>query len=794
MIGKSFGPYRVTARLGAGGMGEVYRAEDTRLGREVAIKVLPAEFARDADRLRRFEREARAAAALDHPNLLAVHDVGVHEGTPYLVTELLQGETLRERLRGGALPLRTALDCGVGIARGLAAAHGKGIVHRDLKPENVFVTRDGRLKILDFGLAKLTAGGASEEAATELAAPETSVGSLVGTATYMAPEQAAGRAVDFHADQFALGLVLRELLTGRNPFARASSAESLAAILRDEPAALSEVLPGTPERLERILERCLAKEPGGRYGSTEDLAADLEEVRSAPAPAGAEAHRFVAWRRAALVVSALALLGLAAWLAMRRSSPGEKPASAARPIASLAVLPLDNLSGDPDEEYFADGMTDELIGNLASIGALKVISRTSVMRYKGTEKTVPEIARELGVDAIVEGTLMRSGERLRLRAQLIDARSDSHLWTASYERDVADVLALQAELARAITDEIEVHLTPEEAARLARSRPVDPEAYELYLRGRHFLDRRAPEDVRQALAMFRAAVERDPRWALPHAGVADVYVTLGHAYHGLLPPTEAYPLAREAARRALELEDGLAEAHGTLGNIATWYDWDWGVAEREIRRALELDPGSASAHRRHADFLMNMGRYDESLAAIRRAMSVDPLSLVPRVRVGWILLYARRYAEAEDALRDAQHLDPSFHITELMLSDLFAVQGRFPEAVAAARRAVELTGEEMADAVATLGYALARAGDTTEARRILADLDRRAATGYVPDYAFVLLYLGLGDREKALTSLEHAYAERSAVLVTLRADPIFDPLRGDPRFEDLVARMRFPPS
>jgi len=617
--GARLGPYEIVAPLGAGGMGEVYRARDTRLGRDVAIKVLPAEFAVDPERLRRFELEARAVAALSHPNVLAVFDVGTQEGIPYLVTELLEGDSLRDRLSGGALPVRKAVETAVQIAQGLAAAHEKGIIHRDLKPGNVFITKDGHVKILDFGIAKLVAPagrGAGVQATTLVEATE--AGTTLGTVGYMAPEQVRGHAVDHRADIFSLGCVLHELLSGRVPFRRDTAADTASAILQDEPAPLPDAVP--PE-LKRIVRRCLEKRPEERFQSARVLGFDLQAA--AEAPSAAPVARPAARPRRRLWVGVAALVAAAAaaaiYVGVRSRSGG--PAVAPQ-IRSLAVLPLANLSGDPAQEYFSEGMTEELITSLSKISALKVISRTSVMQFKSTKKPIREIAHSLGVDGIIEGSVLRVGERVRITAQLIRADTDTHLWAESYDRDLRDILALQSDVAQTIAGEVKAALTPQERARLASARPVNPEAHEEYLKGRFYLNKMTPEGYDKGLAHLRRAVELDSKNPLAYAALALGYSLVGHERF-----PDAFAQARAAARKAEELGgEPLAEMYLAFGMIELCSDWDYDGAKRDFLRALELNPSIGEAHRWYSWYLFLIGRRDEASAEMKRAEEVEPLT------------------------------------------------------------------------------------------------------------------------------------------------------------------------
>jgi eukaryotic-like serine/threonine-protein kinase len=571
--GARLGPYEVLAPLGAGGMGEVYRARDVRLRREVAVKVLPEGLSQDQDRLRRFEQEALAASALNHPNILTIHDIGSHSGFPYVVFELLEGQTLRERLSRGALPQDKAIDYAIQVANGMAAAHGKGIVHRDLKPDNIFVTTDGRVKILDFGLAKLThperETDRSSEAETFTVGTEAGV--VMGTVGYMSPEQVRGLPADARSDLFSFGTVLYEMLSGRRPFSGPSSAETLSAILRDEPAPLS---PGSASpALERVVRRCLEKGPEGRFQTARDLAFALRES-SGPHPGGAREpappgqRRIVPAVAAGLLLLAVAVTVLLGSARIRRSLLGERAA-----VRSLVVLPLANLSGDPGQDFFADGMTEALTAGLAQIRSVKVISRTSASRYAGARTPLRDIARELGVDAVVEGTFTRSGDRVRVTARLIRCAGETLLWARSFERDLGDVLTLQGEIARAIAGQIEAQLTLDEESRLAAKRPVAARAFEAYLRGRFLLQEGSEESLHGALAQFNRALAIQEDYAAPYAGIASYYAIL--PFYSSESPAEVFPKARAAAEKAVELDPDLAEAHASLAYVRAYYEWDW---------------------------------------------------------------------------------------------------------------------------------------------------------------------------------------------------------------------------
>jgi serine/threonine-protein kinase len=792
--GARLGPYEIVSPLGAGGMGEVYRARDTRLGREVAVKVLPPGFSEDADRLRRFEQEARAASALNHPNILTVHDVGTQDGAPYVVSELLEGETLRERLSSGALSSRRAVDYATQIARGLAAAHEKGIVHRDLKPENLFVTKDGRVKILDFGLAKLTRPekiGPTTEAPTQTAGTEPGV--VMGTAGYMSPEQVRGQAADQVSDIFSLGAVLYEMLTGRRAFRGASAIETLNAILKEEPAEVSQSGRDVSPPLERITRRCLEKSREERFQSARDLAFALEEATGASASSPVAAAPV---RPGRSPVSLLATLGigvvvlLAALMAGNVGGIRSRILGGAAPgrIRSLAVLPLENLSHDPEQAYFADGMTEALITDLAQIRSLRVISRTSVMGYRATKKPLPQIGRELNVDAVLEGSVQRSGGRVRITAQLIEAPTDRHVWAKSYERDLRDVLSLQSEVARAVAVEIQAAVTPAEKSRLAKARPVDPEVHELDLRGRHQLNNAASEqDIRKAIGLFEQALAKDPADAPAYVGLAFGYSSLTDFY---LPPRETMPRAKAAAIRALELDDTLADAHTALGWVHTAYDWEWSSAEMEFRRALELNPSSAYAHDGYANYLTVVGRSEEAVAELRRARELDPLSVGIHSDALNAFVNLKRYAEAIERARIILELDPNNPFAHAQLALVYVQTGRRSEAIAEAEKAIQNSDSPLNQA--TAGTALAALGETGRARRLLEQLREVSKKRYVCPYEIGLIHVGLGDKDEAFRWLEKGYQDRSICMQYTKQDPRMTPLHGDPRYEDLLRRLAFP--
>lgn len=804
--GTRVGEYEIQSLLGAGGMGEVYRARDLRLHRDVAIKVLPAFVSSDPERLRRFEQEATAAAALNHPNILAVYQMGTHGGAPYLVSELLEGETLREQIRRGPLAVRKATDYAVQIARGLAAAHEKGIVHRDLKPENLFVTKDGRVKILDFGLAKLTQQSRYSEQSAPTVSKGTEAGVVMGTVGYMAPEQVRGQAADHRADIFAFGAILYEMLAGKRAFQKPTSAETMTAILNEEPPGMSQVVPNVPPALQRVVHRCLEKNAEQRFQSASDLAFALESFSdSGPLPLGAKALQGRSslgwkWIAALTVASALAaifVVVLAPSIAKvgnwRARLPGWRSiGSNTEQVHSLAVLPLQNLSGDPEQEYFADGMTEQLTADLSKIGGVRVISRTSAMRYKGANKPLPEIARELNVDGVIEGSVQRSGNRVRITAQLIHAPSDTHLWADSYERDLRDVLSLQDEVARDIANKIKIRLTPTEQARLSSSGPVDPQAYQSYLEGRYYWNMRTEEGLNKGIAYFRDAIEKDPHYALAYAGLAQSYITLDG--YGIVPDKEAFPPARAAALKALQLDENLAEAHTALAVVRAHYDSDSVAAEKEFKRAIELNPSYATAHQWYAEEVLSpLGRHKEAIAQSKRALELDPLSSAINAWFGAILFWAGENDEAIAQLQKTIEMDRNLPIAHLWLGRVYLEKKMFKEAIDEFQSSVNLSGRQPFY-LASLGYGYAVTGQTKAAAKILKQLTELSARKYVSAYEVAALCAGLGRKDQAFQWLQKTCEEGacSSTMRDVKSDPAFDSLRSDPRYAELVGKIGLP--
>ncbi len=742
--GFRLGRYEILAPLGSGGMGEVYRARDARLEREVAVKVLPEAVAEDPESLVRFEREARAVAALPHPNIVAIHDLGHEAGVRFAVLELLEGETLRQKLAGGPLPWRRALEIAVPVAEALAAAHARGIVHRDLKPENLFLTSDGRAKILDFGLARHFSPELSDDTSAATEGPMTRPGIVMGTLSYLSPEQARGESVDGRSDLFALGSVLHEMLTGRRAFSAPTASDTLVAILRDDPPPPSRLGVNLPPELWDVVRRCLEKSVERRFQSASDLAFALASLS-------------------------------------RADSRGSAAAPAVSQTASVAVLPFLNLSADRENEYFSDGMTEELINALAQVPGLRVAARTSSFAFKEKREDVRAIGERLGVRSVLEGSVRRAGERLRVTAQLVDATDGYQVWSENYDRDAKDVLAVQEEIARSIAGRLRAKLGLAAPDALGKRGTNDPEAYNLYLKGRYFWNRRSVEACQKAIGYFQDAIARDPGYALAWAGLADSYINRSK---------DEMALSREAAERAVALDETLAEGHAALARAVVYHDWDWRTAEREFRRAIELNPGYPETYHAYSHYLVPAGRVEESMAASRRALDLDPLSVSMVAHVGWHYVFTGRFEESIAYSRAAIDMDPSFFAARLHLGIALEQLTRFDEAIEELGKAGEIS--ESSEAAGGLGHAYAVAGRPAEARQVLVAMDERARTRFVSPYDRAVVLAGLEERETALEALERAAEHRMPSIVEIRIDPRLANLAGEARFVALSRRIGLP--
>ncbi len=802
MIGKTVSHYRIIEKLGSGGMGVVYKAEDTALGRQVAVKFLPEEWTEDRLALERFQREARAAAALNHPNICTIYEVGEYEGQPFLAMELLEGETLEQRLSAQPLKVNEILELAIPIAMALEAAHAKGVVHRDIKPANIFVTQEGGVKILDFGLAKVARAGGPSTVSVAPTGSLTAAGDVVGTVHYMSPEQALGEPVDGRTDLFSFGSVLFEMATGRAPFLGSTLAETLAHILQSEPEAMGRFNSEVPAELERITRKCLEKKREARYQTAKELRVELQGLKRATEsgqaglgaglalPKGAQAGVPLRKRLIAAIAGATIILVLAVLIAQKVHKLG--PVGPPR-IESLAVLPIKNFSGDPAQDFFADGMTDALIAGLAQIKAVKVISRTSVMHYKGTNETLPQIAGELGVDGIIEASVMRSGGRVRVTAQLLDARQDRHLWANNYEREMTDVLALQSDVVQAIADEIRVQVTPQESQRLKTARTVDAELYDTILKGRATLEYATREEqIRQAIELFQKAVDRDPTYAPAWAGLGQALWELAGTGLEFVAPGEVRDKAIAAAERALQLDGNLPEAHEARALIAWDAEWDIANANRHFERALELRPGDAATHGWYAQMLVApLGRFEEARQHLDRARELDPLSPWNDINlISWWNFQGRPEKALEEGERALRRNPVS--IISGQMGDAHVLLEQPSHAVSDKKAVLKLLQPERPpSALAGLGLAYGLAGRRADALKILAEMEQASKKRYVSPFYLAVVYSGLGRMEEAFRLLDQALRERTPYLADcVPYDANSVALRRDPRWKPFIARLR----
>lgn len=775
--GERVGRYEIVSLIGKGGMGEVYHAYDSVLDREVALKVIGQGTEGDGAAARRFEQEARLVARLNHPNIVAVHDFGSDSGRLFIVSELLDGRTLRECLSGRPVALRTAVEYGSQIAAALAAAQEKAIVHRDLKPENVIVLRDGTVKVLDFGLARMQRpplDAVAPDAPT--AATETMPGTVMGTLGYMSPEQLRGDPVDVRTDIFALGVILYEMVSGERPFRGASAADTMACILRSDPPPIDA---GEARALEPVIRKCLEKDANRRYGSAAEVHAALQAIGSGAlsAPTLARPRKV-----AGLVAAALALLIVIAagtFAVVRMRKPVNK-------VKAIAVLPFENVSGHPEEEYFADGMTDELITSVAQHSGLKVIARGSVMPYRKSTKPLEQIARELGVDTLINGTVRRDGQRVRVSVEMIPAGASEVAWAKSYEGPLSDALTLQSTIAAAIAEQVQVRVMLSEGAKKYWSRRVDPDAFLLYQKGRYFWNQRNAVALGHGIEAFRQALAKDPNYAEAYAGIADCYAALG--YGSFLPPKEAFENARAAAEKAIALDSWLAEPHASLGYVHLYYDWDFVAADREFRRALELDPNYLTGRQFYSVYLTATGRFEEARRQIVVAKELDPLSISVNTDMGFELFYKSDYEAAIRQLRDTIEMNPGFALAHFWLGRAYQQSRNYDGAIAEYKKANEIQADWV-PTLAALGSVYALSGRQSEARAVLAHLEELSKTKYVTPYGVALVYASLRENDRAFQWLERAYGDRSHWLVWLKLDARWEPIRNDPRFGELMKKV-----
>ena len=844
-VGTRFGSYKIRSKIGEGGMGEVYLVEDTRLHRKVALKVLPAVVASNRDRMRRFEREATAAAKLNHPNIAHIYEIGssatVREGSEtsataerlqFIAMEFIDGQTLREVIHRGHTDLPKLLRYLQHTAEGLAKAHAAGIVHRDLKPDNIMVTRDGHAKILDFGLAKLTEPSTPADITAEemSAMPTVPIkqhslpGTILGTVGYMSPEQAQGRVneIDHRSDIFSFGCILFEAATKRRPFEGKDALDSLHNIVHAPTPLIKNFNAEAPDELQKIVRRCLAKDPEERYHSIKDIAIELKELRrelkprleatgssattdleparqtiddiatSSTTPSSAEyifssinRHKVIAALIAVVLLIALAagVIGTRAFLSGRKTES---------PLDSIAVLPFENQNHEPDTEYLSDGLTESIINSLTQIPNLKVIARGSAFRYKGHTADPMTAGHELGVRAVLTGRLLQRGDSLVVSAELMDILDNKQLWGEQYERKVSDLLTMQREIAAEISNSLRLKLSGPEQSRITKRYTDNPEAYQLYLKGRFYWNKRTEEAVKKALDYFQQAIDKDPTYALAYTGIADCYsLETLHIDVGSLSPSEAGPKARAAAMKALQMDDSLAEAHTSLAFVKLNFDWDWPGAEAEFKRAIQLNPNFPNGHHWYSHYLMAMGRTQESLAESKRALELDPLGIILNVHLGWHYNNAHQYDLAIEQINKALEMDPNFGIAYWYLGLAYEQEGKYPEAENALRKGMDQLRDNTALA-GDLGHLYAVSGRKDQALKVIEELKALSHRKYVSSYNIALIYVALDEIDQAFVWLEKAYQERSDLMVYLKVDARLDKLRSDPRFKDLIKRLSLP--
>lgn len=760
--GTKLGRYEIRSQLGIGGMGEVYLAQDTMLDRKVALKILPPNLAEDNDRMSRFVREAKSASALNHPNIITIHEIGEIDGLHFIAMEYIEGETLKTRLERESLSFKSTLEIALQVVSALDAAHHAGIVHRDVKPDNIMVRRDGIVKVLDFGLLKLTASPRSEvdsEGVTKMQV-KTSAGMIMGTTAYMSPEQARGQEMDARTDIWSFGCVLYEMVTNQQPFQGETMTDVLANIIYQEPASMLAQRRDTPAELERIVSRAVRKNRDERYQSAKEMFNDLQQLNTR------------------LLVEAEIV----------RSGEGERVAQIQPSpfLSSIAVLPFTNLSAEKDNEYFSHGLTEEIIMNLSKLQMLKVITRGSAMRYVREGKTHKQTANDLGVQYLLEGSVRRYGSDLRITAQLVDAFRDEYIWAETYRGTMKDIFDIQEKVASEIAQALQLRLSPDEKQNLKKRFTENTGAYQLYLQGRFFWNKRSEEGLKTAIRYFEQAIEKDPHYALAWAGIADSYSLLGE--YGNIPRKELYPLAEAAVKKALEIDNRLAEVHTSLASILMFRKWDWANSQKEFKLALELNPNYATAHHWYSQWFLNMGQLEESLRMISRAAELDPISQAILKDQGLTLYYNRQYDEALAMALKTLELDPNYAAAHRLLSLAYQGKGRFDEAIVENQKWGALTGNKV-ETMVTLAQLYAVSGRTEEARKLVEELQRDKL---VTDQIYrgrALVHAALGEADMAFECLEKSYERHEESILTLKVDPKADPLRSDPRFTTLLKKI-----
>ena len=801
MIGKTISHYRVEEQLGGGGMGVVYRAQDLRLGRNVALKFLPAELVRDQQALERFQREAHAASALNHPNICTIHEIDECDGHPFIVMELLEGQTLKHLITGKPLPSGQILEVTLQIADALDVAHESGIIHRDLKPANIFLTRRGQSKVLDFGLAKLVQNPRMVERVGTAPLPTmgttahlTSTGVALGTVAYMSPEQARGEELDQRSDLFSLGTVMYEMATGRLAFGGGTTAVVFEAILNRSPTPVLRINPDLVPDCGWIISKLLEKDRGLRYQSAAELQADLKRVKRDSESVGVLASISAIrprpqWRHPAAMAAAAALVLVATFFAFSPRSWRQRVWSGlgSNQIQSIAVLPFANTSGDPNLEYLADGVTDGVISSLSRMRELRVMARSTVFSYKGHQLNAQKVGKELNVDAVLMGKIAQRGDSLTIQTDLVNVDDGSELWGNQFSRQASDLVSVQGDIAREIYENLS-RLTGQQRSQLAKHDTDNPEAYRSYLQGLFYWNKWTEDGFRKATDFFNRAVENDPNYAQAYAGLADTYNFMGDS--GYVAPHNVWQNAKSAALRAVKLDDTLPEAHVSLALVRENYDWDWAGAESEFKRAIELNANAATSHLWYGDLLTKLGRFDEAKLELKKAQDLDPLSLLINTSVGQQLYFSRQYEAAIQQLRKALDMDPKFVPAQHAIEAAYAQNGMYKEAVGERQNVLTVSGNP--DLAAAIGEDFGKSGYPGVMQSWLEGLKEVSKRSYVSPYNIAQIYARLGDKEQALSWLEQAYNDRDSKLTYAKVEPAFDPLRSDPRFQKLLQRLAMP--
>lgn len=783
-IGKKIGHYKVQSSIGAGGMGEIYRASDTRLRRDVAIKILPEKLMKNEAAVERFLREAHTVSALNHPNILTIFDIGEHENIRFMATELVKGKTLRERLTEKPLKLVEILAIAVQVVEALAAAHGCGIVHRDIKPENIMIRHDGYIKVLDFGIAKLLQSPLTTESETAtLIQSTTTPGMILGTVSYMSPEQTRGLEVDARSDIFSVGVMIYEMIAQKLPFSGSTYSDVIVSILKSDPQPLSGLVRNVPAELESIILKTLKKDLSERYQTSAELFEDLKRIRQR-LDFEAELQR---------VSSSEDILSVSSEFAENMTQILPKTPRKTRTrkaIDSLAVLPFVNARGDAETEYLSDGITEFIINSLSKLPKLRVVPRSTVFRYKGRESDVQKIGQELGVRAVFAGRILQIGDSIVVKAELVDITNEAQIWGDQYRRGLTDIFTLLDDIAEDLSEELKLKLTGEEKKNLEKRYTENTEAYQLYLKGRYFVTtKRTEEWIKKGIQCFQEAIDLDPNYALAYSGIAEAYGFLASSTGGW-SPHEAYPKSKAAALKALELDDSLGEAHCSLGFSHLLYDWNFAQAEREFQKAIELSPNYPNAHDGYGFYLKAVGRHQEAIEKCRQAQQMDPLSPFAYVSLGYAYYFARDYKKAIEECYKALEMDKNSAFAYRNLGLAYLQQSKFEEAIKALKESILFSREGLAFE-SYLGFAHAVAGQKKDALRILENLEVVDRERYVPAYNFAMIYAGLGEMDKAFEWFDKACNERSGFLPFLKVEPIADCLRDDPRFSDLLNRIGF---